>query len=192
MGPSITRRAQDGVLFLSHWLVIVATWELGLTFAFRRAGFHDILPQTSRSRCIWKVLAPFVLYRTLPAKYRPVREGRIEGAMTTCFSRKYASETLNLRSPCKYVKIISLYSKVRSGNTWIIAQRARIKPKLRALNIASMFVASLTHDPHRLRGRYAFSAFTYLWRRPMALAISASISGPWTMSLRRTCIPYRA
>ena len=37
MGPSITRRAQNGVLVLSHWLTTLAAWKLGLIFAFRRA-----------------------------------------------------------------------------------------------------------------------------------------------------------
>ena len=37
MGPSITRRAQNGVLVLSHWLTTLTAWKLGLIFAFRRA-----------------------------------------------------------------------------------------------------------------------------------------------------------
>ena len=37
MGPSITRRAQNGVLVLSHWLTTLAAWKLGLIFAFCRA-----------------------------------------------------------------------------------------------------------------------------------------------------------
>ena len=120
--------------------------NLGLPLPFAGPGFDDISPQTSRSRCIWKVLAPFVLYWTLPAKYRHARERRMKGALTTCFSRKNASEALILRSTCEYGQIVSLYSKVRSGNTRMIAQRARIKPKLRALNIAhySLRLSSVT------------------------------------------------
>ena len=61
-------------------------------------------------------------------------------ALTTCFSRKNASEALNLCSTCEYEQTVSLYSKVRSANTRVITQRARIKPKLRALNIPCVLV----------------------------------------------------
>ena len=71
----------------------------------------------------------------------------MKGALTTCFSKKNASEALNLRSTCEYGQIVSLYSKVRSGNTRIITQRARIKPKLRALNIPCVLVDIMTFKP---------------------------------------------
>ena len=100
--------------------------NLGLSLPFAGPGLDDISPQTRRSRCICKVLAPFTLYWTLPAKYRFARERRMKGALTTCFSRKNASEALNLRSTCETGQIVSLYSKVTSGNTRIITQRARI------------------------------------------------------------------
>ena len=100
--------------------------NLGLSLPFAGSGLDDISPQTRRSRCICKVLAPFTLYWTLPAKYRFARERRMKGALTTCFSKKNASEALNLRSTCEYGQIVSLYSKVRSGNTRIITQKARI------------------------------------------------------------------
>ena len=61
-------------------------------------------------------------------------------ALTTCFSRKNAPEALNLCSTCEYEQTVSLYSKVRSANTRVITQRARIKPKLRALNIPCVLV----------------------------------------------------
>ena len=82
--------------------------NLDLPLLLAEPVFDQISLQTSRSRCIWKVLTPFVQYGNLQAKYRLAREGRMKGALNTCFSRKNASKALYLRSTCEYGQIISL------------------------------------------------------------------------------------